>query len=212
MLDHDPNMEHYCINKSEPLPAVLDELSRATHEYTTQPRMLSGALQGSFLRFLVRLSGARDIIEIGTFTGYSAICMALGLPADGKLITLESDQRMKTFHEDFFPKAGLADRIEVIYGDAKQTLPALTGSFDMAFIDADKKGYLFYYKQILPRMRPGGLIIADNVLWSGRVYGEDEEKNTQALREFNDTVSSDSRVEPFLLYLRDGLMMLRVKP
>ncbi len=211
MLDHDPKMELYCIDKSEGLPPVLEALSKATHEQTTQPRMLSGALQGSFLRFLVRLIGAKNIVEVGTFTGYSGICMALGLPEGGRLTTLESDIRMKSFHETFFNQAGVADKIQVIYGDAHQTLPELKGPFDMAFIDADKKGYLYYYETLLPMMRPGGLIIADNVLWSGRVYGDDDEKNTQALREFNDKVSADARVEPFLLYLRDGLMMLRVK-
>jgi caffeoyl-CoA O-methyltransferase len=211
MLDHDPLMERYCIEKSEPLPPVLEELTRATHEETTQPRMLSGALQGSFLRFLVRLTGARNIVEVGTFTGYSAICMALGLPADGKLVSLESDERMKSFHNTFFPKAGVSDKIEVVYGDARTTLPGLSGPFDMAFIDADKKGYLQYYETLLPKMRPGGLMVADNVLWSGRVYQKDDEKNTLALREFNERVSSDPRVEPFLLYLRDGLMLLRVK-
>jgi caffeoyl-CoA O-methyltransferase len=211
MLDHDPKMELYCIDKSEGLPPVLEALSKATHEQTTQPRMLSGALQGSFLRFLVRLIGAKNIVEVGTFTGYSGICMALGLPEGGNLTTLESDIRMKSFHETFFNQAGVANKIKVIYGDAHQTLPELKGPFDLAFIDADKKGYLYYYETLLPMMRPGGLIVADNVLWSGRVYGDDDEKNTQALREFNIQVSADARVEPFLLYLRDGLMMLRVK-
>lgn len=210
MLDHDPKMEDYCIAHSEPLPDFLSELWKDTHEHTNQPRMLSGPLQGAFLRFITRLTGAKRIVEVGTFTGYSALCMALGLPSDGELITLESDERMLDFHQKYFI-GETGEKIKVIYGDAKETVNQLSGSFDLAFIDADKKGYLYYYEAILSKLKPGGLILADNVLWSGRVYNDNEESNTQALKEFNEKVAQDKRVEPFLLYLRDGVMMLRKK-
>jgi caffeoyl-CoA O-methyltransferase len=210
MLDHDPKMEEYCIANSESLPDFLAELWSETHEKTNQPRMLSGPLQGAFLRFITRLTGAKRILEVGTFTGYSALCMALGLPSDGEVITLESDERMRTFHQKYFT-GEYGKKVKVIYGDAKKTITQLTGSFDLAFIDADKKGYLHYYEAILPMLKSGGLILADNVLWSGRVYNEDDESNTIALREFNEKVAADKRVEPFLLYLRDGVMMLRKK-
>jgi caffeoyl-CoA O-methyltransferase len=212
MLEHDPKLESYCIEHSERLPQILDELTQATIQRTTMPRMLSGELQGSFLRFLVGLTQAKHIVEIGTFTGYSAICMALGLPSDGLIITLESDMRMKDFHDDFFEKAGVDAKIQVIYGDAKETIKNIDGPIDLAFIDADKKGYIYYYENLIPKMKSGGLILADNVLWSGRVFDkEDQENNTIALRAFNEHVLQDRRVEPFLLYLRDGLMMIRVK-
>ncbi len=211
MLEFDPELEKYCIAHSSNLGEVLEELERETHLKTTMPRMLSGSLQGNFLKMIASIMNAKYIVEVGTFTGYSAICLASGMAEGGKLISLEVDDELKHFHEKYIKKSGLSDKIEVIYGNALETLPALEEGIDLAFIDADKKNYSNYYEILLPKMRPGGLIIADNVLWSGKVLGDDQDKNTLALKSFNDMVQADERVENFMLYLRDGLMMARKK-
>ena len=208
MLSHDPLMERYCAAHSSPLPDVLYELDRATHLRTTQPRMLSGELQGNFLRMLVGIAQAKYIVEVGTFTGYSAICMALGMPADGKLITLEVDDELKSFHEEFFPKAGVNKIIEVRYGDALEAIDALEDQIDLVFIDADKKNYPNYYQKLLPKVRKGGLILSDNLLWSGKVYQEGpHDKNTEVLDTYNKMITNDNSVINILSYLRDGLMI-----
>jgi caffeoyl-CoA O-methyltransferase len=163
------------------------------------------------LRMMAAITRANYIVEVGTFTGYSAICMALGMPDGGKLITLEGDEEMRPFHEKYFEKAGVQDKIEVIYGDAMESINRLKENVDMVFIDADKKNYPAYYDKLLPKMKPGGLILADNVLWSGKVLHEAEDKNTQTLQEFNKKVTEDGRVDNFLSYIRDGLMICRVK-
>jgi caffeoyl-CoA O-methyltransferase len=212
MLSHDPLMERYCAAHSSPLPEVLYELERATHLRTTQPRMLSGELQGNFLRMLVSISQSRYIVEVGTFTGYSAICMALGMPEGGKLITLEVDDEMKPFHTEFFPKAGVDQIIEVRYGDAMEAIEKLDDEIDLVFIDADKKNYPHYYEKLLPKVRKGGLILSDNVLWSGKVYQEGhDDKSTQVLHAYNQMITKDERVTNILSYLRDGLMICQKK-
>jgi caffeoyl-CoA O-methyltransferase len=211
MLEFDPELEKYCIEHSSNLGEVLEELERETHLKTTMPRMLSGSLQGNFLKMIAGIMNAKYIVEVGTFTGYSAICMASGMAEGGKLISLEVDDELKHFHEKYVEKSGLGDKIEVKYGNAIETLPGLQGEIDLAFIDADKKNYSNYYEILLPKMRSGGLIIADNVLWSGKVLTDDQDKNTLALKSFNNMVQADDRVENFMLYLRDGLMMARKK-
>ncbi len=211
MLEFDPELEKYCVSHSSDLGDVLAELERETHLKTTMPRMLSGSLQGNFLKMIASIMNAKYIVEVGTFTGYSAICMASGMNGSGKLISLEVDDELKHFHEKYIPKSGLDGIIDVKYGDALETLPTLDDGIDLAFIDADKKNYSNYYEILLPKMRQGGLIIADNVLWSGKVLGDDQDKNTLALKSFNDMVQADERVENFMLYLRDGLMMARKK-
>lgn len=211
MLEFDPQLEKYCIAHSSELGEVLEELERETHLKTTMPRMLSGSLQGNFLKMIASIMNANYIVEVGTFTGYAAICMASGMAENGKLISLEVDDELKYFHEKYIEKSGLADNIEVKYGNALETLPSLEDGIDLAFLDADKKNYSNYYEILLPKMRSGGLIIADNVLWSGKVLTDDQDKNTLALKSFNDMVQADDRVENFMLYLRDGLMMARKK-
>lgn len=209
MLNHDPEIEKYCIDHSKPLPDFLNELDRETHLKTTMPRMLSGSIQGSFLKMMASLVGARYIVEVGTFTGYSAICMALGMPAEGRLISLEVDEEMRPFHNKYFPKAGVENKIEVKFGDAMELIPELEDGIDLVFIDADKKNYPHYYDMLLPKVRQGGLILADNVLWSGKVLQDNQDKNTEVLKAFNKKVTEDPRVENFLSYIRDGLMMCR---
>lgn len=211
MLEFDPELEKYCIIHSSHLGEVLDDLERETHLKTTMPRMLSGSLQGNFLKMIASIMNAKYIVEVGTFTGYSAICMASGMNPGGKLISLEVDDELKHFHDKYIEKAGQEDKIQILYGNALETLPALDAGIDLAFIDADKKNYSNYYEILLPKMRSGGLIIADNVLWSGKVLGDDQDKNTLALKAFNEMVQADERVENFMLYLRDGLMMARKK-
>jgi caffeoyl-CoA O-methyltransferase len=210
MMQHDSQMENYCMEFSKTMPEFMAQLERETHLKTTQPRMLSGSIQGAYLKFIAELISARYVVEVGTFTGYSALCMAMGMPSDGRLITLEVDEEMRYFHDKYFSKSGEKNKIHVMYGDAMNSLDSVESGIDLAFIDADKKNYLAYYEKLLPKMRQGGLILADNVLWSGKVYNpEEQDKNTVALREFNQRVTADQRVDNFLLYIRDGLMMIR---
>ncbi len=209
MLDTDPQIEAYCLSHSTPLPDTLHELDRETHLRTTMPRMLSGPMQGGFLRMLTAMTAASYVVEVGTFTGYAACCMALGLPPGGRLISVEVDDELRTFHDKYIGKAGLEERISVRYGNALDILPGLEDGIDLAFIDADKVNYSRYYDILLPKLRRGGLIVADNVLWSGKVIGESSDKDTRALQAFSDKVRDDPSVENFLLPLRDGLMICR---
>jgi len=211
MLQHDPAIEKYCIEHSTQLPDFLAELDRETHLKTTMPRMLSGAIQGSFLKLMATIIDAKYIVEVGTFTGYSAICMALGMNPSGKLISLEVDEEMKPFHDKYFKKANLEERIEVKFGEAATIIPSLDDEIDMVFIDADKKNYPLYYELLLPKVRTGGLILSDNVLWSGKVLQEEGDRNTEVLKEYNRMITQDNRVDNFLSYIRDGLMICRKK-
>lgn len=211
MLQHDSDIEQYCIQHSKSLPEILNKLERETHLKTTMPQMLSGAIQGNFLRLMAAITHAKYIVEVGTFTGYSAICMALGMESDGRLISLEVDEEMKPFHDDYFNEAGVDSKIQVIYGDALETIQNLDSNIDMVFIDADKKNYPNYYDLLLPKMKAGGLILVDNVLWSGKVLHEADDNNTRVLQDFNKKITEDDRVDNFLSYIRDGLMICRVK-
>jgi len=209
MLQHDPAIEKYCVEHSKQLPDFLYELKRETHLKTTMPRMLSGSIQGSFLKLMTSIIDAKYIVEVGTFTGYSAICMALGMNASGKLISLEVDEEMKPFHNKFFKKANVEEIIEVKYGDAAKIIPTLENEIDLVFIDADKKSYPIYYELLLPKVRTGGLILSDNVLWSGKVVEDHTDKNTEVLKQYNKMITEDDRVDNFLSYIRDGLMICR---
>ncbi len=153
------------------------------------------------------------IVEIGTYTGYSALCLAEGLAENGRLITIDVNEELKGFAESFFQKAGMQDRIQMLIGHAADIIPTLPGSIDLAFIDADKKNYRLYYDLLLPKMRPGGFLLADNVLWSGKVVDASQAKDpaTRSIMEFNEYVSRDPRVEKVLLPIRDGIYLIRKK-
>lgn len=212
----DPNAEidRYIENHSQPEPEYLAEVVRETHLQMINPRMMSGHLQGRLLKMLVQLSGAHRIIEIGTFSGYSALCMAEGLPNDGELYTIEIDDEQEDFIQSQLDRVEWGGRVHLCIGDGLEVIPKLEGEFDMAFIDADKRLYQQYFELLLPRMRRGGLILADNTLWDGKVLIEKPHSNdyqTIAIKEFNDRLAIDDRVEKIILPMRDGLTMMRVK-
>ena len=189
---------------------ILAEIERHTHLKEMMPQMLSGYLQGQFLALISKLVQPKRILEIGTFTGYSAVCLAQGLTTDGKMITLEVNEELEKPVNAFFKKAGLGDKIEMRIGNAVEMINELEDSFDLVFIDADKVNYPNYYELILPKMRIGGLILVDNVLWSGKVTQEPiKDKKTAAIHALNQRIQNDERVENMLLPLRDGMMMAR---
>jgi predicted O-methyltransferase YrrM len=206
----EPAIQAYSEAHTTPESEVLQKLHRDTHTKVLMPRMLSGHLQGRLLSQFSHMLRPKSILEIGTYTGYSAICLAEGLADGGKLITIDKNEELEAMMRKAWHAAGLSDVIELHLGDARAILPGIPGPFDLVFIDADKKNYLLYYQEILPKVRPGGIILADNVLWSGKVANpESKDVDTLALREFNAFVANDPRVETLLLPIRDGIMMAR---
>lgn len=203
-------LERYLETHSTNEDPVLAELARHTHLKVVHPRMLSGQVQGAFLTLFSKLVSPAQILEVGTYTGYSAICLAKGLKTGGKLTTLELNDELRQTALTFFEKADMANNIELINGDALKIIPNLPGPFDLAFIDANKENYPAYYEMIVEKLRPGGYILADNVLWGGKVLGNlDKDSSTRAIRQFNLLVTEDSRVENLLLPVRDGLMIIK---
>lgn len=199
-------------HSTEPSEA-LEWLERQTHIRTNYPRMMSGSVQGQLLKMLVEISGASRALEIGSFTGYSAICIASGLPEDGHLDSLEINDELEDLMREGWERAGLSDRISLHIGDAVDTLKGLEGPYDFVFIDANKRQYCEYYELVMPLVREGGLIVADDVLWDGKVYADPlpEDAQTVSLLKFNDMVKQDRRVEAVMLPLRDGLTIIRKK-
>ena len=191
--------------------AVLQELSRETHLKTYYPRMLSGKVQGKFLEMIVQMIKPNRILEIGTFTGYSAIALAKGLPENGKIITLEVNPEMEIFIRKFIEKSGLGNKIELVIGDAVDLIPKMEEQFELVFIDADKEQYIDYYNLSMEKLKPGGFILADNVLWSGKVLETDKksDKETKGIKAFNEFIKNDPRVEQVIISVRDGLMLAR---
>lgn len=208
----DSAIEEYSRVFSGQPSALLQELDRETHAMILQPRMLSGHLQGRFLSFFAKVCRPTTILEIGTFTGYSALCLAEGLNLDGRLITIDINEELETFTRSFFDRSEYKHQIDYRIADAKDELMKIDGPFDLVFIDADKRSYALYYDLIIDKMSPGGVILVDNVLWSGKIVDEHaRDKSTQALRDFNQKCLDDPRVDKMLLPLRDGLYMLRVR-
>ncbi len=204
-------LESY-ITKYSTLPhEALAWIEKQTHIRTNYPRMLSGRVQGELLKLLVQISGARRVLEIGSFTGYSTVCLALGLPEGGHIDALEINDELEELMREGWERAGVADRISLHIGDAVQTLRSLEGEYDFAYIDANKRQYPEYYELTLPLLRSGGVIVADDVLWDGKVYSASPSRDaqTQALLAFNASVSQDPRVEVVMLPLRDGLSIIR---
>jgi predicted O-methyltransferase YrrM len=193
-------------------PEVLKKLTRETYLKVLMPRMLSGHYQGRLLSMITKMIQPFNILEIGTYTGYSAVCFAEGLREGGKLITIDINEELETMVRKVFEVAGVSEKIEYKIGNAMDIIPTLNQTFDLIFIDADKINYLNYYHLIFNKVRTGGFIIADNVLWSGKIVNTEKiDKDTRALMDFNDFVHQDPRVENVLLPVRDGLMILRKK-
>ena len=193
---------------------VLTELDRETHWEYTLPQMLSGSVQGRFLNMMTHMIRPDRVLEIGTFTGYSAICMAMGLNKGGKLITIDINEELETRIKKFVNKSPFASQIHLHVGNALDIVPTLDLKFNLVFIDADKDNYSAYYDMLIDRLESGAIIIADNVLWSGKVLQPDQvakDKDTKALAAFNAQIHADNRVENVLMPIRDGLMVIRKK-
>jgi predicted O-methyltransferase YrrM len=207
----DPQLDKYVCDHTENEPSVLKELNRKTHLAVLQPRMLSGHFQGRVLSMLSHMIKPMRVLEIGTYTGYSALCFAEGLQTDGKVITIDVNEELEDLVREFIDKAGMNDSLQYIIGDATEIIPKLNDLFDIVFIDADKKNYCNYYDLVFDKVRSGGYIIADNVLWSGKVLEDYEslDRETKVIMDYNNKVHNDKRVQEVLLPIRDGLMIAR---
>ena len=205
--------DRYIREHSTPPCEALEWVEKQTHLRTNHAHMLSGAVQGRLLTTLVKLIGAKKVLEIGSFTGYSGICLSLGLDDDGHLDSLEINDELVDLIREGFKRAGVDRKTNLIIGDALDSLDKLEGPYDLVFIDADKREYLAYYEKILPLLRPGGCIVADDVLWDGKLLEKEvpQDRKTQGIASFNDFVVSDLRVEVVMLPLRDGLSIIRKK-
>lgn len=203
------DIEEYASRFTSAEPELLKALNRDTQAHVLMPRMLSGHLQGRFLSMISRLVQPKLILEIGTYTGYSALCLAEGLKEDGMLHTIDINEELETMAGSYFRKAGKQNQIIMHIGHALEIIPELKGEFDLVFIDADKENYVNYFNLVIDRVRNGGIIIADNVLWSGKVLMNKTEmdEETQALVRYAETVKNDKRVMNVLLPVRDGLML-----
>jgi predicted O-methyltransferase YrrM len=207
----DQKLDDYVCAHTEKEPEVLNELNRKTHLTVLRSRMLSGHFQGRLLSMISHMVQPERILEIGTYTGYSAICLAEGLTENGKLTTIDINEELEDITREFIQKANLENKIEYIIGDAMQIVPQLDELFDLVFIDADKKNYCNYYHLVFEKVKPGGYILADNVLWSGKVVEDYEalDSETKIIMDYNKMVHEDPRVQEILLPIRDGLMLAR---
>lgn len=205
-------LEAYTERHSQAEPQLLAELNRETHQKILQPRMLSGHLQGRVLSMLSKIIRPTNILEIGTYTGYATLCMAEGLRENGTIDTVDNNEELYDFQRKYFDKSQWKDQIFQHLGNALDIIPKLGKSYDLVFIDADKPNYANYFEMVVPMMTKGGIILSDNVLWSGKVLEEvkSNDKSTQSLLDYNKMVNEDARVETVLLPIRDGLTVSRV--
>ncbi|HRJ14698.1 MAG TPA: O-methyltransferase [Saprospiraceae bacterium] len=210
--DRPGELIRYCEAHTTPVSEVLYRLERETHLRTLSPQMLSGHLQGQLLRMISAMIRPRQALEIGTFTGYSAICIAAGMPTDSVLHAIEANVELRYMVEKYVAEAGLTERIRLHIGNALDIVPALEGPFDLVWIDAGKLDYADYYDMVFDKVSPGGYILADNVLWSGKVISENRDADTEALHRFNQKIQADTRVENIILPIRDGILMARKLP
>ncbi|HEX6890878.1 MAG TPA: O-methyltransferase [Chryseolinea sp.] len=200
---------HYSEQHTTGESPLLKAINRDTHAKVLMPRMLSGHLQGRVLSMISKMIQPKLILEIGTYTGYSAICLAEGLAADGTLITIDINEELEEKVRTYFDEAGISAKVQYRIGDATKIVSTLEGPFDLVFIDADKENYSRYYDMVIDKVREGGIILADNVLWSGKVLQAKQDKDTRAIVEFNKKIQQDTRVENVLLPIRDGILMIR---
>ena len=207
------DLENYANEHTDNEPILLQELSKRTHLAVLQPRMISGHLQGRFLSLLSKMIHPKTILEIGTYTGYATLCLAEGLPANGVLHTIDIKEELIDLQREFFDRSGYGSQIVQHLGKAANIIPTLNTTFDLVFIDADKQNYSIYFDLVIEKMNRGGVILSDNVLWSGKVVEEvkHNDKHTQALMIYNQKLKDDSRVETVLLPIRDGIPVSRVK-
>jgi len=205
----EPQVEEYAAEHTTQPGELFDRLAAETREKTTAPQMMVGRIEGGFLAALVRLTGAKRILELGTFTGYSSISMASALADDGRIVTCDVDPEATAIARRYMDESGHGDKIEIKLGPALDTIATLEGPFDLVFIDADKPNYQAYYEAVLPLLADNGLLIADNVLWSGRVVEPDGDDSTQAIKAFNEHVAGDDRVVSVMLTVRDGMTLVQ---
>ncbi|WP_423900893.1 O-methyltransferase [Capnocytophaga leadbetteri] len=206
-------LENYAAQHTEDEPLLLQELNKRTHLNVLQPRMISGHFQGRFLSLLSKMVQPRTILEIGTYTGYATLCLAEGLHPDGVLHTIDIKEELTDLQREFFDRSGYGNQIVQHLGKAADIIPALDTTFDLVFIDADKQNYAHYFDLVIEKMNRGGIILSDNVLWSGKVVEEvkHNDKHTQALMAYNQKIKDDPRVETVLLPIRDGITLSRVR-
>ena len=204
-------VDEYIKEFTTPENELMKDINRQTHLKTYYPNMLSGHVQGKFLEMISLMIAPRRILEVGTFTGYSALAMAKGLVSDGKLITIDMNEELEEMVSNFFRNSAYAAKIELHMGNALEIIPKLDETFDIVFIDADKEQYVDYYEMAIQKLRPGGYIIADNVLWGGKVLNSNTkaDKETKGIKAFNAHVKNDPRVEQVMLTIRDGLLLIR---
>ncbi|MEY4288926.1 MAG: hypothetical protein RLZZ30_1014 [Bacteroidota bacterium] len=205
-----PELDHYCCLHTADENDLLKRINRETHLEVLQPRMLSGHFQGRVLSMFSKMIQPERILEIGTYTGYSALCLAEGLTSEGKLVTIDVNEELASRVQEYFDSSPFAHQIKYIISPALEVIPGLKEEWDIVFIDADKQNYIAYYELVVPLVKKGGYIILDNVLWSGKVADETKmDKDTTLLRELNQLIHQDTRVEEVLLPIRDGLMIAR---
>jgi len=205
------DLQNLLLKYCEPEDELLRHIDRETQLKVLMPRMLSGHYQGRVLSLISKMNSPKRILEIGTFTGYATLCLAEGLTADGIIYTLDINAELEDMVRSNFAKSPLNSKIKYIIGDAQQSLKGITEIFDMVFIDADKKNNGTYYDLVFDKVRAGGIIIVDNVLWGGKVLEKIQDKDTKNISRFNDTVNADQRVEKLILPVRDGLLLIRKK-
>lgn len=206
--DYDLMMK-YCQANSEPTNELMHELERTTYLKTLAPQMISGAVQGQLLTLFCQTSNAKTVLEVGTFTGYATICLAKGIHPEGKVHTIEINKELGYISKDFFERSGLSDRIVQHWGDAKKIIPTIDEPLDIVFLDGAKVDYPVIFEMLMDKIKPGGLLIVDNVLWSGKVAFGATDKGTKMIDQFNKKVNDDPRVTSLILPMRDGLMVAR---
>lgn len=207
------NIEEYVVSHSQNEPELLRQLNKETWQKVLNPRMLSGGYQGRILSMISKLIQPKTILEIGTYTGYSALCLAEGMQKNGLLFTIDKNEELEDFAKKYFEKSPFNAQIKQFIGNALDIIPTLNQKFDLVFIDADKSNYTTYFKMIIDKMNSGGVILSDNVLWSGKVVEKivPNDKDTKALVAYNELLNNDDRIETILLPIRDGLSISRVK-
>lgn len=207
------NIDNYVVNHSQQEPKILQELSKETWQKVLNPRMLSGGFQGRVLSMISKLIKPKSILEIGTYTGYSALCLAEGLAEDGELYTIDKNEELEELQHKYFQKSDYKNQMKQFVGNAIDIIPTIDKKFDLVFIDADKSNYLNYFDLIIEKMNKGGVILSDNVLWSGKVVEplNPKDNDTKVLLEYNKRLNEDHRLETVLLPIRDGLTISRVK-
>jgi len=205
-------IDEYVVDNSQKEPQILQELTKETWQRVLNPRMLSGAFQGRILSMISKIINPKDILEIGTYTGYSAICIAEGISNEATIDTIDKNEELEDIQNKYFKKSGFRDQIKQHIGNAVEIIPTLDKKFDLVFIDADKSNYCNYFNLVIGKMKKGGIILSDNVLWSGKVVEKLDKKDidTKALLEYNRLLNTDPRVETILLPIRDGLSISRV--